>query len=206
MKKVLALTLILALVLLAGCTSKPVETPTSQPEVSAPEVTNEDPNQAAPVVGVTTGLGVVTSQNKLAAATEDSAGNIGFNIIVCAASFAEDGTVLSVSFDAVQPSAKFDTVGALAEANPTEFKTKRELQDEYGMKGASEIGKEWYEQAAAFEQWVTGKTVAEVTGMKTFEKDENHTKVPDEADLKTTVTIDVGEYVEALQKAYDNRH
>lgn len=42
------------------------------------------------------------------------------------------------------------------------IKSKKQLKDEYAMKGASPIGKEWYEQAAAFEAWCIGKTADEV--------------------------------------------
>ncbi len=39
-------------------------------------------------------------------------------------------------------------------------KTKRQLGDGYGMKTASPIGKEWYQQADAFDAYATGKTAA----------------------------------------------
>lgn len=48
------------------------------------------------------------------------------------------------------------------------FKSKKQLGDEYGMKGVSagigaiENGGEWYEQAKAFEDWTIGKTAEEV--------------------------------------------
>ncbi|WZU01696.1 hypothetical protein MGH68_00690 [Erysipelothrix sp. D19-032] len=37
-------------------------------------------------------------------------------------------------------------------------RTKGQKKDEYGMKIASSIGKEWYEQVAAFNEYVIGKT------------------------------------------------
>ena len=40
--------------------------------------------------------------------------------------------------------------------------TKRDLHDDYAMKPASPIGKEWFEQAAAFEDYLVGKTVSEI--------------------------------------------
>lgn len=39
-------------------------------------------------------------------------------------------------------------------------KTKRQMGDSYGMKTASPIGKEWYQQADAFDAYATGKTAA----------------------------------------------
>ena len=66
---------------------------------------------------------------------------------------------------------------------------------------ASAIGKEWFEQIAAFEAYCIGKTVAEIQAMPTKAANESHPTVPDVADLATTVTIDVGGYIEALVKA-----
>lgn len=44
--------------------------------------------------------------------------------------------------------------------------TKRMLGDGYGMKGASSMKKEWYEQADAFDRWCVGKSEAELSGLK----------------------------------------
>ena len=67
------------------------------------------------------------------------------------------------------------------------------------MKSASGIGKEWYEQAAALAQWMIGKTVDEVAAIKV--SDEGTTT---EADLTSSVTIHVADYIKALQKAAAN--
>ena len=73
------------------------------------------------------------------------------------------------------------------------------------MKAASGIGKEWFEQAEALEDWCVGKTVEEVVTMPTYDKgDGRHTQVPDDVDLKTGCTIDMGSFLNALQKAADN--
>ena len=44
--------------------------------------------------------------------------------------------------------------------------TKRDMGDAYGMKAASGIKKEWYEQAAAFDAYAVGKTAAELAAVK----------------------------------------
>ena len=54
---------------------------------------------------------------------------------------------------------KFTTVSGAIE-------TKRMLGDGYGMKGASSIKKEWYEQADAFDRWCVGKTADQLGGLK----------------------------------------
>jgi hypothetical protein len=82
-----------------------------------------------------------------------------------------------------------------AEGDP---KSKWELLGDYGMKGASPIQKEWYEQAEAFENWTVGKTLAEVkAGVST---DGLH--LTDEA---VGVTITVNDFVAALEEALDNK-
>ena len=90
-------------------------------------------------------------------------------------------------------------------ANVEALSDKTVLGDGYGMKAASGIGKEWFEQAEALEDWCVGKTVEEVVTMPTYDKgDGHHTQVPDDVDLKTGCTIDMGSFLGALQKAADN--
>ena len=73
------------------------------------------------------------------------------------------------------------------------------------MVGASEIGKEYFEQVKALGEWMVGKTVADVTAMETFDRgDGSHTDVPAVEDLKSSVTITVGAYLEALAEAETN--
>ena len=64
------------------------------------------------------------------------------------------------------------------------------------MKTASGIGKEWNEQAAAFCEYVTGKTVEEVTGIALTEKG-----APADEDLAASVTVSVGDFLTLIEKA-----
>ena len=68
---------------------------------------------------------------------------------------------------------------------------------------ASPIGKEWYEQIAALEEWMTGKTVEEALALEVYDKDESHTSVPADEDLTSSCTMSVGGYLEALKGAAD---
>lgn len=43
--------------------------------------------------------------------------------------------------------------------------TKRAMGDAYGLKKASGIGKEWYEQAQAFDAYAVGKTATQLSGL-----------------------------------------
>ena len=77
-----------------------------------------------------------------------------------------------------------------------EILSKNQLGEEYGLKAYSPIGKEWNEQVAAFADYVTGKTAKEVTGMALSE-----TTAPAEADLTSSVTIAVGDFMSLVEKA-----
>lgn len=77
-----------------------------------------------------------------------------------------DGKIVKCVIDAVQVAAKVDANGALiTDVTAATFQTKKELKEGYNMKGSSPIGKEWYEQAQAFESWCVGKTVDEIKNM-----------------------------------------
>ena len=63
------------------------------------------------------------------------------------------------------------------------------------MKSQSGIGKEWNEQADALAEYVTGKTIDEVKGIALKEG------VPAEADLASSVTVHVGDFISVLELA-----
>ncbi len=81
----------------------------------------------------------------------------------------------------------------------TKFETKGELGAEYGLADASDIGKEWYEQAAALAAYVIGKTADEVQGIAMNEQEH-----PADADLKASVTISIGGYIRTIIEAMEN--
>ena len=150
------------------------------------------------------GLGSVTTMSG-AGAEADKAGSVTINTTMCELELDDAGKIAAVSFDIAQNKVGFDATGALTGELTGEHPTKKELGDGYGMKAASGIGKEWFEQAEALEDWCVGKTVEEVVTMPTYDKgDDHHTQVPDDVDLKTGCTIDVGSFLAALQKAADN--
>lgn len=150
------------------------------------------------------GLGSVTTMSG-AGAEADKVGSVTLNTTMCALELDDAGKITAVSFDIAQNKVGFDATGALTGELTGEHPTKKELGDGYGMKAASGIGKEWFEQAEALEDWCVGKTVEEVVTMPTYDKgDGHHTQVPDDVDLKTGCTIDMGSFLNALQKAADN--
>ena len=150
------------------------------------------------------GLGSVTTMSG-AGAEADKAGSVTINTTMCALELDDAGKITAVSFDIAQNKVGFDATGALTGELTGEHPTKKELGDGYGMKAASGIGKEWFEQAEALEDWCVGKTVEEAVTMPTYDKgDGRHTQVPDDVDLKTGCTIDMGSFLNALQEAADN--
>ncbi len=153
----------------------------------------------------THGLALLTNYGKVKdAGTKDGEvypGEAPVDSIVCSVVLDDNGVIKSVRFDTVQIRTKFDGEGKLAEGEYAAIPSKIELGDGYGMKNASSIGKEWFEQIAAFEEYCVGKTVEQVLATPTKARDEKHPSVPDLADLATSVTMDIGHYMEALEKA-----
>ena len=70
---------------------------------------------------------------------------------------------------------------------------------DYGMGETSSIGKEWNEQADAFADYVTGKTVEEIKGIAV-----NEEGVPTGEDLTSSVTVHVTDFIKAIEKAVAN--
>lgn len=177
----------------------------SAPQNSAPsdipDENNSDKNNPD-MNSVRTGAGVVISMEGSKSATETSGATAQAEITVCAASFDSQGKILDVMFDVAEPGVEFDNTGTLTTDLTAGFKTKRQLGDSYGMKEASDINKEWYQQVDSLEDWMIGKTAEEVFGMNTVI--ENGKEYPDEADLTSSATIAVGDFLKALQMAYNN--
>jgi hypothetical protein len=144
---------------------------------------------------VKTGLAVITSLNK----STDAGVKPGLaqtDSTVVAVTVDGDGKIVKCLIEAVQSKINFDAAGKLITPMDTLFLTKTELGEGYGMKRASKIGKEWKEQAEALAEYVVGKTVDEI---KTIAVDAS--KHPTGSDLKTSVTMSIGEYLAAIEKA-----
>ena len=181
MKKIFIVTLVVAL-LLAGC---------------------------AAGGAVKTGLGHDISLSGTKGISTDDEGNAvdgqaQVNTAMAAVTVDADGKILGVQIDNAQVKVKFDATGMVTTDTAVEQMTKFEKGADYGMIKASGIGREWFEQITALGEWMVGKTIDEVNAMKTYEKNEDHPMVPDEADLTSSVTIDVGQYLKAVTQAVAN--
>ena len=106
----------------------------------------------------------------------------------------KDGKVVFTQTDEAQNAVKFTTAGAL-DGEAMAVPTKGEKKDEYGMKKASAIGKEWFEQNQAFDEWTVGKTSNQISGMEVTTNEAGKTVTADK-DLMTGCTMGV----DSLQK------
>ncbi|HHY81931.1 MAG TPA: hypothetical protein GX505_04540 [Clostridiales bacterium] len=150
------------------------------------------------------GLGHVISIAKSKSAEGDNGPAAQVDTVMAAAAFTADGKAAAVKIDTAQTKVSFDKDGKLTSDPAAEQQTKVELGEGYGMKKNSGIGKEWFEQIAELEKWMTGKTVEEIKAMKTKQKDDAHPAVPDVPELTSLVTVTVQDYIAAVDEAYKN--
>ena len=113
------------------------------------------------------------------------------DITVAALTLDADSRVTGAVADVAEPAL---TVGADGTVSAPELvKTKVELGDSYGMRGASSLDKEWYEHSEGWCDYLKGKTRTEIAG------------IPDDgsdADLAALCTISVTELQKAALAAF----
>ncbi len=141
-------------------------------------------------------LGIVTTMAKSKSAEGDKEGLAEVNAICTALTRDAGGTISGCVIDAVQSKISFTQEGKITTDLTENPKTKNELKEEYGMKKASGIGKEWHEQAEAFAGYVVGKTPAEIEAIAVDEQG-----YPVSSDIKSSVTINISDFVQAVSKA-----
>ncbi len=185
MKKLLSLVLVLTLAItfIAGCG-------TTTSETSGGATTGQSTGE-----GVKTGLAVITTVGKSVDAG-DKDGYAQTDSVAVAVTVDKDGKIVKCAIDTAQTKINFSKEGKILSDLKAEYKSKQELGKDYGMIKASKIGKEWNEQADAFAAYVTGKTVAEIKGIAV-----NEEGVPTAAELTSSVTVHITDYVAAIEKA-----
>lgn len=179
MKKIFALLLSLSLALfgLAGCAT----TPPSGNKASGD--------------AVKTGLAIISSIAKSVDVTaKDGAAQVDSTVV--AVTVDKNGKILKCKIDAAQTVINFNAKGKITTPLDTVFVAKQELGEKYGMKKASSIGKEWSEEATALADYVVGKTIDEVKGIAV-----NEAGAPANKELSSSVTISIGGYISAIEKA-----
>ena len=197
----LLLTLALVISLLAGCAGTPVvyytecDCPENAHQAPVQDTTTETPDNAPAEGAVLTGLSVMTNIAESKNATADEAGEAKYDVTVVAVTVGEDGVIHSCAIDSIPASVAFDATGAITSDLTAEILTKNELGEAYGMKAYGGAKYEWNEQAAAFAQYATGKTAADIAGIAVSEGKATDT------DLASTVTIAIGGFQAIIEKA-----
>lgn len=195
MKKFISLTLCaaLAVFMLAGCGGTGASS-----GLSSSSSSSVSSSTAATGDAVKTGLAVVTSLASSADAG-DKDGLAQADSTIAAVTVDNGGKIVKCYIDAAQTKVNFSKEGKITTDLKSAFRTKQELKEEYGLKKASKIGKEWHEQANAFAAYCVGKTADEVKGIALSSEGTVSDK-----DLSTSVTIHAGDFVSAVSKAAQN--
>ena len=127
-------------------------------------------------------------------ATDDQDVNAQLDVTVVALTRDADGHVTSAVGDMTEPVLTVSADGGVSA--PKTVRSKREQGDEYGMRQASKLGKEWYEHSEGFCDYLKGKTAAEIAAIPTDGSD---------ADLAALCTISVDDLQKAAAKALAER-
>ena len=147
------------------------------------------------------GMGIVVSMD------DSATGNAQVDATVASVVTDAEGKIVACRIDVAQN--KMNVADGAVDAAAT-FQTKMEKGDAYGMAAAVNYGmdwnndgvvKEWYDQAKAFEAYVTGKTVAEVEAIATQTLESGYVIATDDALLTAGCTIQITDFIEAVAKA-----
>ena len=193
MKKIISMILALAMVLaLAGCAGTTVVvnnynyygTETSEPIVAEG--------------AIRTGLAIVTGLGTADASAAEE-GSAEFNITLAAILVDENDVILDCSIDSIGHTFTFDATGAITSDLTAEVLTKNEKGDDYGMVAKGGAIAEWYQQIDEFESYCIGKTIDEIQNGALTESG-----YAADADLATSATINLFDYVNVLLNAYTN--
>lgn len=143
-----------------------------------------------------TGLAVITTVEKSKDATAEADGLAQADSTAVAVLVDDKGVIVNCLIDVIQPKINFSASGEITTDMAKEFVSKKELGDAYNMKKSSSIGKEWFEQAKALEDYIIGKTLDQVKGIAL-----NDEGSPTAADLTSSVTVTIDDILAAVEKA-----
>ena len=146
-----------------------------------------------------TGLCILAGTAGSKDAAPGSEGSAQTVLTMVALTLDEAGTIDQCIIDGLQADIRFDENGALLADPETQILSKNALGEAYGMQKASGIGREWSEQAAAFAEYVRGKTMEEVRSIALGEGGR-----PGDAELLASVTISVSDFIAGIEAAAAN--
>lgn len=215
MKK-LSLILVIALLLgiLSGCAGTPVvyysdctcpvdahaEPAVEQAPAAEAVIPLPDPTEGPATAGsaLKTGLYVGASIADSTSATAEAEGTAKYDVTLVAVTVNESGIIHDCRIDNIPATVTFDASGAVTSDLNAQILSKNELGDNYGMRKASSIGKEWNEQAAAIAAYAVGKNASELGAIAISQSGEV------DADLASGATMYVGGYIAAIEAAAAN--
>ncbi|MDR3238472.1 MAG: hypothetical protein LBT44_00045 [Clostridiales bacterium] len=148
------------------------------------------------------GIVVVTDESYSASANRPGAGVCTF--VAAAVSIGSGGKITQCALNEMQVRVAFDAAGNLLTDLSAVPLSKVQIGSAYGMKQVSSIEKEWHEQAKTFSQWTLGKTIEQVKGLRLMQVSESRTTAPDSPELTSSVTMNVGGFIKAIEKAAAN--
>lgn len=129
--------------------------------------------------------------------SEDNDGKVAYLANFVAAAVSADGKTTAVIIDAAQPEFIFNDAGTVTKVKFDD--TKRVLKENYNMVEYGNAKSEWYVQAKALTDAMTGKTADEIKNMPVDDKGKST-----DADLLANCTIaisgDISNVVKALTK------
>ena len=204
-KKILALMCASAMMATAfvGCGSKEAEqtttttettTETTETEEAAPEAASNVAAEGELLTGIGTSVAIDSSSD----ASADAEGTAQADATIAAVTVDSKGQVVECIIDIAQTKIGVSADGKITSDTSAEYASKRELGDAYGMKVASTIGKEWFEQADAFAAWTVGKTANDIANMAIEQG------LAGDADLAASVSIHVTGFQSAVLEAMNN--
>lgn len=141
-------------------------------------------------------IATITNTGKSASATSEKAGLAQIYSTYVALTRDNAGKITSCVLDSSQTNINYDAAGQITTDLTAVQKTKNELKEAYNLAKSSSIGKEWYQQAASFANYVKGKTAAEVSGIAV-----DGSGKATSSDIKSSVTISITDFIEIVNKA-----
>lgn len=141
--------------------------------------------------GDTIALGIEAANGSSSlTATDDKDVNAQVDITLVALTTDEKGHVTSAIADEAEPAFTVASDGNI-EA-PKSIKSKLEQGDDYGLRSASKLGKEWYEHSEGYCSYLKGKTASQIAAIADDGSD---------ADLASLCTISITDMQKAALKA-----
>lgn len=129
-------------------------------------------------------------------------GSVNVNVTTASIAIDDEGIIKSLKLDKYEIAVEVDKNGCLVGDISTDgVKSAKEMQYDYGMKDASKLSLEWFEQVQNFEKWAVGQKVDQLLAMKTTYIDESRSAVPNEPDLNVSVSISVDAFLKAIRAA-----